>query len=1425
MASRHIPNYFALWLCIFKFSICLVDGEVESFIDVEVEPMELGDGDYMSKRTGPCDGDSIVIGSFSPFINPTADYRAKNTMVYEPAYKCVKNLGLYGRHRQDFETKIRKRTGDPTTVLTNDGPMENVPFTDYFIYVAQEVWVCSESGNRGSTFYIVRNELFSMKDIREVHFGLGVSVSVMKHHLTFGKRVKIEEIKYFLYDEENQALTKTSKILIKSYQIQEDTEQISIPNQSNKFDRSTINSENPAMEHFEVSSLGESYKIGSSWKKIADHSQPTNIEIRCKKIPYLNPASFRPEVYKVHDRLSEETEYHHKIFAKISDEKFEKLFTIVQRSIWRCVHYAKATKTKDPHITRDPAFYRVVHEVIGKKSIKDVLFFPRDIHYVYAVKLINGENTLRYKDVSYYYCHNWKRMDKSDVQINLHREESEFVGIEYEGRKDKRNVKEVYYHLGIENVFSTFIHDYGYNLRVGTPTTTTVVEKRNAECKKIDYGKMEDIFQTHVTILMNKNGVLHSQETIHGDYRQIFFKYTKQEAFLCTSAATSIYRVVNELSFKMPVSEIQTFDGVGISTQRTLDKDYSKLFVDITEVKYIDSSTKRAVKYVGQLIFQEYVPLYDNSIKTTKKRVFTTEDEIIRLIDLPKTREEFRESYWSPNLSNSLVTFGGGINTLTFHNNVKVKSKDLETVFFCKLSKNRSQIKPLAIFSISDRDGKELAAMANQTDSETNSKYFEGLETEIWTCNLKQQQEEKTDEEGKTQNERGMGKEGKTENKVSNGELIRVVNKQKIKESAPGSVGMISYGAMDEVWIAADKGDEFTTNAKNVRYYTENENKELNLVELKGYRVLEKKSKKLSETWMSGKRELINDFDRPKRTKPTRIYKSLQPTLRMYKKIFDPAGKLNLVIGSHWKKVFGKKYMLILCNRTTTKGTIINKYKPELRTDGLLAQSVDSYIDKLSQEVWECRDEDDSTERIRRVVNRFKIDYNRIVEISLKNLYFFDGIAVSYGNYSDRGSFISTLEIGEVKYLSLNDDTVLKYEGMTKLEGSNGFQYATHLPNTELCIFQEPGETPLNRDSTQETWLLKREYVPRIFYYREDTEQNIFKRTEVPLESFVDWFIPFTKTEETGMVYNRNGEQLTWICQSLEGVKYTKVLTRLVFLSTIDVAAVYHYNGVIINTFPSPHEEGKTAIEIMEIKYYKHDVSGNSTKLVKFDGFVSYVERSQPGERSSYYTGHEVRYYLDTPILHFKEGLHVERGVAIELGSQPEETFDNLGRDEVICKEIADHQLKNIYATKMFTNFLDAPAPQAEPANSQTSSTSLPTTTTVPATSVRQMQWAAIKEDFDSHFYKRSQKLWNCTRDTKHIFHAVMNVMVLTAELHVARAFHREGVKVDIVTLPDKQKVIETTELKFFTVDEQSDIKIVSYAPQRCQNDFYNVEI
>ncbi|XP_039291409.1 uncharacterized protein LOC111055098 [Nilaparvata lugens] len=53
--------------------------------------------------------------------------------------------------------------------------------------------------------------------------------------------------------------------------------------------------------------------------------------------------------------------------------------------------------------------------------------------------------------------------------------------------------------------------------------------------------------------------------------------------------------------------------------------------------------------------------------------------------------------------------------------------------------------------------------------------------------------------------------------------------------------------------------------------------------------------------------------------------------------------------------------------------------------------------------------------------------------------------------------------------------------------------------------------------------------------------------------------------------------------------------------------------------------------------------------------------------------------------------------------------------------------------------------------------------------------------------------------------------MVMADELHLARVFLRDGVKVDVVTLPDNLKIIETTELKFFTVDEQSNIKIISY--------------
>ncbi|XP_039291712.1 uncharacterized protein LOC111054392 [Nilaparvata lugens] len=598
----------------------------------------------------------------------------------------------------------------------------------------------------------------------------------------------------------------------------------------------------------------------------------------------------------------------------------------------------------------------------------------------------------------------------------------------------------------------------------------------------------------------------------------------------------------------------------------------------------------------------------------------------------------------------------------------------------------------------------------------------------------------------------------------------------------------------------------------------------------------------MSGNWKSGTQDLTNDFDKPKVNKPIRIHKTLHPPVRMYKKIINEAGHLNLAIGSQWKKVLGNKETTILCKKEATN----EKYTPELKANNVSA-NFDSYFDLVSQEVWICLVyEGDMKETIRRVVSTFKIDYEKIKQFSVKHLYFYDGIAVSYGKYKPEGKpETSILEIGEVKYLDSTDNTVLKYEGLTKL--SEGL--ATNLSNNRLlsngeerrdfvlhdvlgadgvfktdvgssgiiveagakipedaelildnleCTYQEPTSV---QGYSQEL-LLNQYYVTKIFHYGKDGNTNFVKRTEVPFESFASWFERIDTSS--------NGEQIMHTCKS-KGNTYLRVMTRLVFLSSINLAAVYHYDGVTIHTHPNQQSP-----EITEVKFYKQQ--GSSMELVKFDGFVSYKKNeNQPRDRSVDYVGsgtiHEIRYYLDTPILHFKEGFHVERGVAIEIGSQPEETFETLKGEKVICVEVKDQQLQKIHATKVFTNFpvdVSQATRSRERKGRGRRSASLPPTPT-PSTSPNRKHWAAINKDFNGHFYERSQRLWTCTKESELVFHAVINVMVMADELHLARVFLRDGVKVDVVTLPDNLKIIETTELKFFTVDEQSNIKIISY--------------
>ncbi|XP_039294525.1 uncharacterized protein LOC111064069 isoform X2 [Nilaparvata lugens] len=709
--------------------------------------------------------------------------------------------------------------------------------------------------NENPTFYRVRNVLSSIRNIREVHYGLGVSVSIIKHHLlTIGNRLKIEEIKYFVVDATTKKLTKTSKLLIKSYKIEKD-DAVSIPNFSKEFVFSEVKKKinEEGMAEVEVSSTGESFKIGSSWKKDADYSQLSTEDIYCWKVQYWNPAAFRPEVYKIRNIAVEGTTgQHHKVIAKLSDEEFERKFTIVERSIWNCYHYERGTWK---HITDGPDVHLVLHEIIGKIPIKSVSFFPRNLgrQNIYAVKLTGSGETVRYTDMSFYYRSNWTRLEMDIIPYTKTEKSVLFVEIEYQKKNVKETRKEVHYLLDSGNVFSTFINEVGYHLRVGTQTVETIKDENAAECKKVPY---DDIFKTDVTILMNKDEIIHSNEAISGDYWMTFFSYSKQEAFLCKSAANSIYRVVNHLSFEKPISEIQTFDGVEIYTKRMIDK---KLTVEITEVKYIKSTTGQAVQYVGLLKFYgDYDPYLDISDEMTKRRVLKTKDDIIRLIDMPMTFEKFKDSE-----SGSSVFIGSGPNTLAFsaNPNVGVGATTASTVLFCKLTDKNLPGKPLAMFEILGPNQNEIDAMTSETDSEKNIKYFEGLKTEVWICNPKQLEE---------------GEEGQDIfTAVSEGGLIRVVNKQKLKSSAPNDVGIISYQELDKIWVTAGNGDDVTTNAQNVRYYKV-KNYGLSQTYFAGYRILDRTPKDIPEVWKSGTQDLTNDFDKPKKktnqSVSTRLY-------------------------------------------------------------------------------------------------------------------------------------------------------------------------------------------------------------------------------------------------------------------------------------------------------------------------------------------------------------------------------------------------------------------------------------------------------------------------------------------------------------------------------------------------------------------------
>ncbi|XP_039282872.1 uncharacterized protein LOC111052376 [Nilaparvata lugens] len=498
--------------------------------------VEGGDASVQSERYLPLhskplyySGDTLIIGSLSKYNSLEETFPDFG----DPTCETMESSEYYGN--EIYRTNIFNRSSTNNFEVSTAEQNPKVEASEYFVQVGVLAFRCkpkqddTQSGNPGKRYVQIINSMVSIKEIYEIKYFSGVSVT--KSNCGGRECVLVEETKCLAQKAGNADLvqfkcnigmpSRTSPPSIVPNLKHKYFAKVPIRHRRHFKDMSDAGNEI-------ISSGGKSFKIGSS-----SSMESSEYMVVCQPSTIMNPRIFFPECFqKVGDK-----------YARMNGQQFDESFTVVDERVQICVNETSRLP-QAPKI-----FYRVQTTVIGKYEVKEIQYGP-GISELYAITLPTGKETIRYKDVRFY---DGITRERISLLIPFREVENWKVSSIRVG-SERISWTDIHFKLEHSSVYSTFISPTGYDLQVGSkPVLDGQSSLLGYSCSEMENSNK---FSTEIKLVISRGQENHA---VVKDDKDITFSYISKKIWKCsprTKKGLTFWRIANRLETSMPVHMI-----------------------------------------------------------------------------------------------------------------------------------------------------------------------------------------------------------------------------------------------------------------------------------------------------------------------------------------------------------------------------------------------------------------------------------------------------------------------------------------------------------------------------------------------------------------------------------------------------------------------------------------------------------------------------------------------------------------------------------------------------------------------------------------------------------------------------------------------------------------------------------------------------